>query len=296
MSAVVETQNLTKRYHDKLAVNALNLTVQEGEVFGFLGPNGAGKTTAIRVLMGFLRPTLGRATVLGFDAARDSVEVRRRVGYLPGDPSLYGNRTGHDLMRVAAQARGVAEAPLAEKLISILEAPMDRPTRKLSRGMRQKVAVVLALAFDPEVLLLDEPTSGLDPLGQRALLEVLDERAKAGRTVLLSSHVLPEVEEVCDRVAILREGRLTALDSVEALRGRKYREVSIAYEGEPPSLSGLDDFAIIWQHENRIRFRVRAAPAQLLRVLSAANITDVTITEPSLEEVFLDYYLAEAPA
>jgi ABC-2 type transport system ATP-binding protein len=215
---------------------------------------------------------------------------------LPGDPSLYASRTGDDLLRLANDIRGIAEAPLAQMLITGLNAPMNRPIRKLSRGMRQKVAVVLALSHDPEVLMLDEPTAGLDPLGQRALLEILDERANAGRTVLLSSHVLSEVEEVCDRVAILREGRLIAVDTVESLRGRKFHEVSLAYSGEPPSLSSLADVEIIWQHENRMRFRVRAEPAQLLEVLSRANITDLTITEPSLEEVFLDYYRAEAPA
>jgi ABC-2 type transport system ATP-binding protein len=292
----IRLDHLTKRYGAHRGIEDVTLDVHPGEVLGFLGPNGAGKTTAIRCLVGFLRPTSGSATVLGFDAERQSVEVRRRVGYLPGDPSLYGSRTGHDLLRIAGEARGAPVAPLAERLVSLLEAPMDRPVRKLSRGMRQKVAVVLALAHDPEVALLDEPTSGLDPLGQRALLEFLDERANAGRTILLSSHVLSEVEEICDRVAILREGRLTALDTVESLRGRKYREVSIAYEGEPPPLAGLDDIDVIWQHEGRMRFRVRAEPAQLLQALSHASITDVTITEPSLEEVFLDYYRAEAKA
>jgi ABC-2 type transport system ATP-binding protein len=292
----IEIDRLTKRYGKHRGIEAVTLGVRRGEVLGFLGPNGAGKTTAIRVLMGFLRPTAGSASILRFDVARQSVEVRRRVGYLPGDPSLYGSRTGRDLLRLANAARKIPEAPFADRLITDLKAPMDRPVRKLSRGMRQKVAIVLALAHDPEVLILDEPTSGLDPLGQRALLETLNNRAEAGRTVLLSSHILSEVEEVCDRVAILREGRLTALDTVESLRGRKFREVSVAYEGDPPSLEGLEDVEIIWQHENRMRFRVRGDPARLLSALSHASITDVSITEPSLEEVFLDYYRVEAPA
>jgi ABC-2 type transport system ATP-binding protein len=292
----IRFSGLTKYYGGHRGVEDLTLDVSPGEVLGFLGPNGAGKTTAIRCALGFLLPTSGSASVLGFDVSRQSVEVRRRVGYLPGDPSLYASRTGDDLLRLANDIRGIAEAPLAQMLITGLNAPMNRPIRKLSRGMRQKVAVVLALSHDPEVLMLDEPTAGLDPLGQRALLEILDERANAGRTVLLSSHVLSEVEEVCDRVAILREGRLIAVDTVESLRGRKFHEVSLAYSGEPPSLSSLADVEIIWQHENRMRFRVRAEPAQLLEVLSRANITDLTITEPSLEEVFLDYYRAEAPA
>jgi ABC-2 type transport system ATP-binding protein len=247
-------------------------------------------------MLGFLRPTSGTAWVLSFDVARQSVEVRRRVGYLPGDPSLYGNRSGKDLLGLANELRGLGTAPLADRLVNLLRAPMDRPVRKLSRGMRQKVALVLALSHDPEILLMDEPTAGLDPLAQRALLEFLDERANAGRTILLSSHVLSEVEEVCDRVAVLRDGKLIVIDTVESLRGRKFHEISIAYEGQPPSLDGLPDIEIIWSHENRMRFRARAEPAQLLRVLSGANITDLTITEPSLEEVFLDYYRAEQAA
>jgi ABC-2 type transport system ATP-binding protein len=292
----ISLERLTKFHGAHRGIEDVSLDVRRGEVLGFLGPNGAGKTTAIRCLMGFLRPTSGSASVLGLDAVRRSVEVRRHVGYLPGDPALYPNRTGRELLRIAGEARGMMEATMAERVITALNAPMDRPIRKLSRGMRQKVAVVLALAHDPEVLLLDEPTSGLDPLGQRAMLEILDERANAGRTVLLSSHVLSEVEEVCDRVAILREGRLTTVDTVESLRGRKYREVSVAFSGEPPSLDGLADVEVIWKHENRMRFRVRAEPAQLLHALAGTNITDLTITEPSLEEVFLDYYRAEAPA
>jgi ABC-2 type transport system ATP-binding protein len=281
---------LTKSYGPNRGIKDISLDVNPGEVLGFLGPNGAGKTTVIRCLMGFLRPTSGSASLLGFDVVSQSVEVRRHVGYLPGDPSLYASRTGHELLRIACEARGHHDAPLAQPLIEALEAPMDRPVKKLSRGMRQKVAVVLALAHDPDVIIMDEPTSGLDPLAKRALLRALDERARAGRTVLLSSHVLSEVEEVCDRVAILREGRLTALETVEALRGRKFHEVSIAFEGEPPPLDGLPDLQIIWQHENRLRFRARAEPAALLAALSKASITDLTITEPSLEEVFLDYY------
>lgn len=291
----IRLEHLTKRYGTHTGIEDVTLDIRRGEVLGFLGPNGAGKTTTIRCIMGFLRPSSGSASVLGLDAERQSLEVRRRVGYLPGDPALYPGRTGNDLLRIACQARGNSAAPLAGEIIAALNAPMDRPTKKLSRGMRQKVAVVLALAHDPEIALLDEPTSGLDPLGQRALLKFLDDRSRAGRTILLSSHVLSEVEEVCDRVAILREGRLTALDTVEALRGRKYREVSIAYAGEPPSLAGLDDVEVIWQHEGRMRFRVRAEPAHLLEALSRASITDVTITEPSLEEVFLDYYRAGSP-
>lgn len=259
-------------------------------ILGVLGPNGAGKTTAIRVLMGFLRPTSGSAKILGSDVARQSVAVRRHVGYLPGDPALYGGRTGRELLNLTLRVRQLSTAPLARRLIEELDVPMDRPIRKCSRGLRQKVALVLALAHDPEVVILDEPTSGLDPMGQRAILQFLVERAGAGRTVLLSSHVLSEVEQVCDRVAILRGGRLLAMDRVETLRERKYRQVTLSFDGDAPSFEGTGDVEVVWEHEKRMTVRVRGSVRDLLSVLASARVNDVTITEPSLEEVFLDYY------
>ena len=281
---------LTKFYGPNRGVEDLSLEVRAGEVLGFLGPNGAGKTTALRLLMGLLRPTSGRAEVMGFDTMRESVEVRRRVGYLPGDPALYGNRNGNELLKLAMRTREIDRAPLAEQLIETLNAPMERDIRKCSRGMRQKVALVLALGHDPEVLVLDEPTTGLDPLGQRAMLSFLRERAAAGRTILLSSHMLSEVEQVCERVAILREGRLKRLDTVEALREEKFREVTVDFDGEAPSFEGVGDYEVISQEARRMVVRVRGDAQALLSALAAAQITDVSITEPSLEEVFLDFY------
>jgi len=286
----IRLEALTKFYGATRGIEDLTLEVRAGEVLGFLGPNGAGKTTALRLLIGLLRPTSGRAEIMGFDTTRESVEVRRRVGYLPGDPALYGNRNGSELLKLVLRTRQLDRAPLAEQLIETLNAPMERDIRKCSRGMRQKVALVLALGHDPEVLVLDEPTTGLDPLGQRAMLSFLRERAEAGRTVLLSSHMLSEVEQVCERVAILREGRLTRLDSVEALREEKFRQVTVAFDGEAPSFEGLGDYEVISQEARRMVVRVRGDARALLAALAAAQVTDVSITEPSLEEVFLDYY------
>lgn len=287
----LQTRSLTKYYGPHLGVADLDLAVNRSEVLGFLGPNGSGKTTTIRMLMGLLRPTSGEANVLGHDVVQDSVEIRRRVGYLPGDVALYGERTGEQLLRLSMRARGIDTIPaLGRELADTLAAPMDRPVKKLSRGMRQKVALVLTLAHDPEVLILDEPTSGLDPLAQRAILAILDRAGQEGRTVFFSSHVLSEAEQVCDRVAILREGRLVAFDRVEALREQKYKEVTVAFTGEPPVLEGLDGLQIVWSHENRMTFRVRGDVRLLLTRLSESQIEDLTITEPTLEEVFLDYY------
>lgn len=286
---------LTKFYGPNRGIEGLTLEVGAGEVLGFLGPNGAGKTTAIRLLMGLLRPTSGSAEVMGFDTTRQSVEVRRRVGYLPGDPALYANRSGNELLKLMTRARKIGRAPLAGRLIEMLDAPMEREIRKCSRGMRVKVALVLALAHYPDVIVLDEPTSGLDPLGQRAMLSFLRERAGAGRTVLLSSHILSEVEQICGRVAILREGRLTRLDTVEALREEKFRQVTVDFDGEAPSFEGLGEYEVVWQEAQRMVVRVRGDARALLSALAAARITDVSITEPSLEDVFLDYYRDGAP-
>jgi ABC-2 type transport system ATP-binding protein len=286
----IQLDHLTKSYGTHRGVLDVSLSANAGEIVGFLGPNGAGKTTAIRVLMGFLHPTSGRASILGYDVSRESLAVRRAVGYLPGDAALYGNRTGRELMELSLRVRGISSEARGLDVAERLYAPMDRLIKKCSRGMRQKVALVLTLAHAPQVLILDEPTSGLDPLAQRELLKLLDEEAKSGRTVLFSSHVLSEAEQVCDRVAILREGQLIVEDSVENLRGRKYKEVTVTYAGDPPSLEGIGEVEVIWQHQNRITFRVRGDVTVVMRRLSESAIEDVIISEPSLEEVFLDFY------
>jgi ABC-2 type transport system ATP-binding protein len=286
----IRLDRLTKFYGKHRGIEEVTLDVQPGEVLGLLGPNGAGKSTAIRVLLGFLRPTAGRAEVLGFDAATQSEEVRRRVGYLPGDPALYGSMTGRELLTFAMRARGMAGSLMADHLVDILGAPMDREVRKCSRGMRQKIALVVTLFHDPDALILDEPTAGLDPLGQRALLQYLNGRADAGRTVILSSHVLSEVEQICDRIAILRDGRFIIEDTIENIRAKKYREVTIAFSGDTPSMTGAGDVEVVWQHENRMTLRVRGEAGALLRTLAQLDVTDISISEPSLEDVFLDYY------
>jgi ABC-2 type transport system ATP-binding protein len=287
---VIELKALTKFYGNTRGIEDITLSISSGEILGFLGPNGAGKTTALRLLMGFLRPTSGTATLMGLDVSSESVAVRRHIGYLPGDPALYGNRNGEELLALALSARGIERAPLAAELIERLDVPMQRGIKNCSRGMRQKVALVLALSHDPDVLVLDEPTAGLDPLGQRALLDILRRLADSGRTVLLSSHVLSEVEQICDRVAILREGRLTTVDSLENLGEKKYRQLRVSFVGEPPVFDEASEAEIIWSHEDRMTVRVRGNVQSMLAALAKAQITDITIEEPSLEELFLDYY------
>jgi ABC-2 type transport system ATP-binding protein len=289
----IQLDGLTKYYGPHRGVDDLTLDARAGEVLGFLGPNGSGKTTTLRLLLGFLKPTSGKATVLGLDSLSDSVEIRKRVGYLPGDISLYPDRTGEELVGLSLAVRGISERRIANEVAESLDATMDRPMKKCSRGMRQKVALALALAHDPELLIMDEPAAGLDPLAKRTLLGLLRAEAERGKTVFFSSHVLSEAEEICDRVAILREGRLIALDSVSGLRGRKYKNFTLAYSGPAPDLKGLDDLEMLWEREQRMAFRARVDINELFVRLSKTVIEDLTIVEPSLEDVFLDYYRGE---
>ena len=223
------------------ALTDLSIRVNVGEIFGFLGPNGAGKSTTIRLMLGFLHPSAGRAEVLGLDSQRDSVRIRGRVGYLPGGIALYDGMTGLDLLDYLGQLYGrkpIRRPELLDRL-ELSERTLDRPVRDYSRGMRQKIGIVQALQHDPELAILDEPTEGLDPLMQRAFYEVLDELRAAGRTIFFSSHVLSEVERVCDRVAIVRAGRLVALEDVTALLARRKRHVELRVHGRLPDLTGL---------------------------------------------------------
>ena len=286
----LKLERLTKYYGAHRGVEELTLAAEPGEILGFLGPNGSGKTTTIRVLMGLLPPTSGRAWIAGLDVQRQGVEVRRHVGYLPGDVALYKERTGEELLKFALRVRGVRQAPRALEVARALDATMDRTIKTLSRGMRQKVALVLTLAHDPELLLLDEPTSGLDPLAQRAVLELLRQERERGKTVFFSSHALWEAEEICERVVILREGRLVVLESIEKLRERKHKVVTVAYMGAPPNVDELEDAEVLWRRDNRMAFRVRGDVNRLLACLQKYDLRDLTIQEPSLEEVFLDYY------
>ncbi len=299
--AAIETRALTKHYAAGRgplagppirALEDLSIDVREGEIFGFLGPNGAGKSTAIRLLLGFLHPTAGGATVLGLDAARDSVAIRARTGYLPGGIALYDSMTGVDLLDylAALSARG---APRRADLVDRLELSgrtLSRLVRDYSRGMRQKIGIVQALQHDPELAILDEPTEGLDPLMQRAFYDVLDELRAAGRTIFFSSHVLSEVERVCDRVAIVRQGRLVALQDVTSLLAHRTRNVEMRVSGPLPALEGVGGVSAVDARDGLLRCKLEGDVGPFLRALSGAAVTDLTIEPAHLEEAFLEFY------
>jgi ABC-2 type transport system ATP-binding protein len=278
------------------ALTDLDLEIHEGEVFGFLGPNGAGKTTMIRLLLGYLHPSAGAATVLGFDTERDGLAIRARVGYLPGGIALYDTMSGGDLLDYLCRLYRRApsrRAALAERL-EMSAATLRRPVRDYSRGMRQKMGIIQALQHDPELAILDEPTEGLDPLMQRAFYDLMAEIKREGRTVFFSSHILSEVERVCDRVAIIRQGRLVALQEVARLLARRKRHVEMRLTGPPPMLEGVPGVSAIHTVDGLLTCQLDGDVGPFLRALDGAAISDLTIEPAHLEEAFLEYYAEEA--
>jgi ABC-2 type transport system ATP-binding protein len=290
--AVIRAERLTKRYGRTPGVLDLSFEVRAGEVLGFLGPNGAGKTTTIRLLLDLIRPTAGRIAVFGLDTRRHSREIRRRIGYLPGDLRLYDRLTARDHLRYFAGLRGLADLGDGEVIAERLELELDRPVHALSKGNRQKVGVLLALFHRPELLVLDEPTSGLDPLVQQVVYAMLRERVADGGTVFFSSHVLAEVQEVAGSVAAVRAGRLELLDTVEALRMRTFTRVEVAF-GAPPPPNAFDGVPGVRELERRGDAVVLslAGPADpLVKALARYEVVTLDSREPDLEDVFLDLF------
>jgi ABC-2 type transport system ATP-binding protein len=293
---VLETEALTKRYGERRGIEELTLSVEQGEVFGFLGPNGAGKTTTIRTLLDLLHPTSGSARIFGLDSRRDSVAIRARLGNLPGDFGFGRHTSGRRALNLLARLRGVRDLDRAEQLARRFRADLDRPLGELSRGNRQKVGLVLALFHRPELLILDEPTGGLDPLMQEEFLALVREEHERGATVFLSSHELDEVERICDRVGIIRDGRLVAVEHIAELIGRTPRRVTVELADTAdleelracPGVSGLE------VHGTRISFRLAGDIDPLLKVLARHTVRDLQLERPTLEEVFLGYYADDA--
>jgi ABC-2 type transport system ATP-binding protein len=274
------------------ALNDVTLDVRAGEVFGFLGPNGAGKSTFIRLLLGFLHPTSGSARVLGRDIVTESVAIRARTGYLPGGIAFHDGLTGERHLDDLADLAGrpsVRRAALCDRL-ELDARTLRRPIRDYSRGMRQKLGIVQALQHDPELAILDEPSEGLDPLMQRAFYGILEDVRGAGRTVLFSSHVLSEVERVCDRVAVVRAGRLVANEDVATLLARRKRRVELQFAGDPPDLSTVRGISAIAIEGTRLTCDLEGDPKPLLAAIAALAVTDLLIEPARLEDAFLELY------
>jgi len=289
---VIRTESLTKRYGRLLALDRLTLEVRAGEVLGFLGPNGAGKTTTLRLLMGFLRPTAGSARVHGLDTWRDRVAVHARTGYLPGDVRLWPRMTARQAAGHLARLRGLGHDPGITDLAKRLDVDLDRPVRELSRGNRQKAGLLLALLGEPDLLLLDEPTSGLDPLIQQEFHHVLRERVEAGTAVMLSSHVLSEVEHVADRVAIIRAGRLLMAESLATLREKARHTVEVRFASAPPpdAFAGVPGISEVRLEGPVLRCTMQGVVDPLVKTLGRYTVTDLNSREADLEETFLALY------
>jgi ABC-2 type transport system ATP-binding protein len=292
VTAAIRADGLTKRYGQARGIESVDLEVASGEVFGFLGPNGSGKTTFIRTILDLLHPTEGHATVFGLDSRRDSIAIRRRVGYLPGELALWPGETVQSVLTHLARLRGGVPRQSIEALAERVDLAMDRKVRDLSKGNRQKIGLVQALMHDPELLILDEPTSGLDPLQQREFRMMMLERATAGVTVFLSSHVLSEVEHTATRVAILREGRIVTVDDVAALKARALRqfEVTFARPVDVDALSTIESVKVLGGHGAIVDLAITGSVDPLIKALATYDVVNVVSHEPDLEQIVLSYY------
>ena len=296
MNLAIETEKLTKSYGRKArGIEEVNLAVEEGEVFGFLGPNGAGKTTTVRTLLGFLRPTGGRGEVFGLDIRKDSVEVRARVGNLPGEFALEDKMTGERLLRFFARLRGVKDLGYAHELAERLGAELHRPMRRLSRGNKQKIGLVQAMFHRPPLLMLDEPTGGLDPLVQEEFLDIIEEVKAEGRTVFFSSHNLAEVERVCDRVGIIRGGRLVAVETTDTLIDKSFRHVVLTFteDVDPRPFEAIPGVRDLRAGGHRLAFTLYDDLDEMVKLAASHELVNMEYERPSLEEVFLTYYERE---
>ncbi len=289
----IRTQGLTKYYGDVPAVLDLDLEIHPGEVFGFLGPNGAGKSTTIRTLLDEIRATRGSATILGIDTHAQPVEIRRHIGYVPGDLAMYPNLTGHDTLRYFANLRGGVEWAYVEQLADRLEADLGKKVGDLSTGNRQKVALIQAFMNRPELLLLDEPNAGLDPLMQREFQDMMREVVAEGRTVFLSSHTLSEVERVADRVGIIRHGELVTVEGVASLRAKAIRRLELAFDS-PVDISRFESLPgarEVTATDGRVSLSFDGDMEDLLQTaMSTGALRDISTHEADLEEIFLTYY------
>jgi ABC-2 type transport system ATP-binding protein len=291
--AAIETQGLTKRYGQVLALDSLQLTVRAGEVYGFLGPNGAGKTTTIRLLLGVHRPTAGRSLLFGVDSWSQPVRAHRRLAYVAGEPSLWPSMTGAETLEFLGRLHVSVDRSYRDQLVERFDLDDRKRVRALSKGNRQKVQLIAALATRADLLLLDEPTSGLDPLMEIVFREAVMEAKERGQTVFLSSHILSEVEAVCDRIGILRAGRMIDEGSLSELRHLGAQTVEATFEGEPPAIGELPGVSAVKVGANALRFEVNGPVGPLISALGRHNVLSLTSRAPSLEEIFLHHYASD---
>ncbi len=288
--AVIHCDGLTKRYGHADALHELTLDVDQGEVLGFLGPNGAGKTTTIRLLLGLIRPTSGRAELFGIDAERDAIAIHKRLAYVPGDTALWPSLTGEETLHFFAEIHGSIDQAYRVELVEMFDFDPSKKARAYSKGNRQKIALIAALVSRAELLIFDEPTSGLDPLMERTFRGCMAEAKQRGQTVFLSSHILSEVEAVSDRIAILREGVLVESGTMDQLRIASALSVEITFAAKPPGLSRVPGVTSVKVDGRRVYCQVTPPMQPLLSAIAKHKVLEMTSHEPSLEELFLAHY------
>jgi ABC-2 type transport system ATP-binding protein len=301
MAPVITLEKLTKSYGSSRGIIDVDLQVETGEIFGFLGPNGAGKTTTIRTMLDLIRPTSGRAFVFGVESTDDPIAIHRRIGYIPGEFALYDRLSGGQTLDYFANLRGGVDRAYQASLVERFELDPGKRFKDYSKGNKQKVGVIAALQHRPELLVLDEPTSGLDPLVQQTFFETLREAVADGATVFLSSHILSEVEKSCERVAIIRDGRLAKTGTVDSLRDLAHHQVELRFAGPVPAdqfrdLPGVSDLVAsdLVAEDHTLRMRVAGAITPVVRAAAEYELLDFVSREPSLEETFLAEYGREA--
>jgi ABC-2 type transport system ATP-binding protein len=286
----IRAEGLSKRYGSAAALTGLDLEVAEGEILGCLGPNGAGKTTTIRLLLGLARPTAGRAEIFGLDCQRQAVEAHRRLSFVPGEASLWPSLTGAETLHLLGRVQGRVDAAYRGELIGRFALDPSKKVRAYSKGNRQKVLLIAALAARPDLLVLDEPTSGLDPLMEQAFRRSVQEAREAGQTVFLSSHILSEVEALCDRVAILRQGRLVEIGTLAEMRHLSALSVDVTFGAAPPDLAGVPGVTRAVTDGPYVHLEVHGSVGPLLQALAGTSVRELISREPSLEELFLAHY------
>jgi ABC-2 type transport system ATP-binding protein len=286
----IHAAGLSKRYGETLALDGLDLSIEQGEVYGYLGPNGAGKTTTIRLLLGLHRPSAGRAELFGIDGWADPVAAHRRVAYVAGEPFLWPAMTSAETFEFLARLHGGTDTAYRDELVRRFDLDTKKKVRSLSKGNRQKVQLIAALATRADLLIMDEPTSGLDPLMEMAFRECVGEAKERGQTVFLSSHILSEVEAVCDRVGILKQGRLVDQGTLAELRHLSTHTVEITFGGQTPEFPSLPGVHIEAAGPNALRFEVTGSVGPVIAALAGHPVTALVSREPSLEEIFMHHY------
>lgn len=290
MDTVIETKGLTKRYGNFTALDRLDISVKKGEILGYLGPNGAGKTTTIRLLLGLIKASEGSAKIFGKDALHNAAEIHKNIAYVPGETNFWPNMTGAETLRLLANVHGSSNDDYQQELVKKFDFDPNKKVRSYSKGNRQKIALIAALASRAELLIFDEPTSGLDPVMAKVFRDEVLLAKKNGQTVFLSSHMLEEVEELCDRVAVLRAGKLVELGTLDELRHLSAITVEATFSATPPDVSKLKNVSNVETHDNYLRCNVNGSIDELLEVIAKAKPLSFLSRKPSLEELFLAFY------